>query len=65
MILNGTINYLQLREHNKFQKLVNVLPPSSSDDKSGSSDSDKQVEEKVLESKTSRSAETAELAATV
>jgi hypothetical protein len=32
MILNGTINYLQLREHTKFQKLVNV--PSPVDDES-------------------------------
>ena len=38
MILNGTINYLQLREHKKFEKLVNVpTPPSSSDDKDGNS----------------------------
>ncbi|KAG7369903.1 cyclic nucleotide-binding protein [Nitzschia inconspicua] len=31
MILNGTINYLQLREHKKFQKLINV-PPLPEDD---------------------------------
>jgi hypothetical protein len=35
MILNGTINYLQLREHKKFQKLVNVPSPTLSDDNSG------------------------------
>ena len=37
MILNGTINYLQLREHKKFEKLVNVPSPSDSSNSSKSS----------------------------
>jgi hypothetical protein len=37
MILNGTINYLQLREHKKFQKMVNVPPPSALDDNNSDS----------------------------
>lgn len=47
MILNGTINYLQLREHKKFQKLVNVPFPTPSDDDNNSSDNPVDEEKKA------------------
>jgi CRP-like cAMP-binding protein len=47
MILNGTINYLQLREHQKIQRAVSV-PPSSSSSPNGS-DNDQQGSDNVMD----------------
>jgi hypothetical protein len=46
MILNGTINYLQLREHKKIEKLVSV-PPSPPPQQEQQQSSEQQQESHV------------------